>query len=113
MSGGSKRQEPELAGLGPAIVTASEQARNGISVSLNEAGVWRREYVSRAAAELLGYETAELLAIPPAAVFRESDRMRIEAWRKRRAQGGEEAPSSIEVSMLRKDGSEFSARLAA
>ena len=112
MGGGTKRQQSELAGLGPAVVAASEQAKIGISVVLNEAGVWRREYVNRAAAELLGYEAEELLKVPPAGVFSETDQARIEAWRQRREQAGESTPSSIEVSMLRKDGTEFNARLA-
>ena len=80
-------------------------------MALNEAGVWRREYVNRAAAELLGYEPDELLALPPDAVFSEADQPRIEAWRKSRQQD-EATPNLIEVSMLRKDGSEFSAQLA-
>ena len=112
MGGETNRQKSELAGLGPAIVTASEQAKIGISVALSGAGVWRREYVNRAAADLLGYEQDELLALPPDAVFADADQARIEAWRKRRQQGAERTPSLIEVVMLRKDGSEFAARLA-
>jgi PAS domain S-box-containing protein len=107
-----KRHNPELRGLGSAIIAAADQARIGVMVTVAENGEWRTEYASRAAAEVLGFSPEELLGLPPDSLFQPGDLPRVREWRRQRRIAAGDAPKLLEIDVLGKDGTRVPVRFS-
>ena len=109
---GSSTGGPPLRGIATAIMQAASQARVGVVVTVADGPGGRREFVSEAAAKLLGYTAEEMLTLPVYSQFPPDKLAEVERWREQLARG-EDVPQALETELLHKSGGRVPVRLTA
>ncbi len=100
-----------LTPLMPALLDALGYAGTGVVVTANHGPDLKFWYANEAAAATLGYELADMLAMPPIEIIVPEQRaivMQLAAG----FRAGQPAPPTIEVAMLHKDGSHVAVEVA-
>jgi PAS domain S-box-containing protein len=92
----------DLAPLMPALLDALGYAGTGVTVTADRGGDFELWYANEAAAAILGYELAELLAIPSLETIAPEQRALV-AQLAAGFRAGQPAPTTLEITMLHKD----------
>ncbi len=101
----------DLAPLLPALLDALCYAGTGVVVIADRGGDLERWYGNEAAATMLGYDLAEMAALPPIETIAPEQRAFVlQAWSSFR--GGQSIPTTLELVALHKNGGRVSLELA-
>src|SRR5580704_15378331 len=102
----------DLGALGKTMLDAAEAARIGVTVTFIDGVQSRNVYVSRAAAEILGWPIEEILTRDPMSFVSPEDLPRLIERLGKRA-SGEVGHASYELSVLRRDGRKVPVEMSA
>jgi PAS domain S-box-containing protein len=107
----TERARADLAPLMPALLDALGYAGTGVLVVADRGGEFERWYANEAAAAILGYELAELLALPAIETIIPEQRALVTQL-STSFRAGQPVPPTLEFTALRKDGSHMAVELA-
>jgi PAS domain S-box-containing protein len=111
MTAGARPDAPDLAPLMPALLDALGYAGIGVQVVADRGAGLERWYANETAAAIFGYELAELLEVPPLETVVPEQRA-LAAQLVASFRGGKPVPPTLELTVLRRDGSRVTVEFA-